>query len=77
MTLDWVPFCPKCRRFGRNIPEYIEAVADLDDGGTEMTVDEYIRDQEGTYNPNNGHFLCTDCYIKAGMPSTPLGWMCP
>jgi hypothetical protein len=24
--------------------------------------------EEGTYNPINGHFLCDQCYIEAGMP---------
>jgi hypothetical protein len=28
-----------------------------------------VREEEGTYNPANGHFLCTHCYIAAGMPS--------
>jgi hypothetical protein len=42
-----------------------------------ITPDEYVRDEEGTYNPANGHFLCDECYIKAGQPSSPRGWRCP
>lgn len=34
-------------------------------------------DEEGTLNRENGHFLCNECYIKAGMPSSPTGWRCP
>jgi len=39
--------------------------------------DRYVRSEEGTYNPVNGHFLCDACYIKAGMPTAPGGWRCP
>jgi hypothetical protein len=42
-----------------------------------MTPEQVVREQEGTFNPRNGHFLCTDCYIKAGMPSSPVGWHAP
>ena len=54
--------------------EYIEAAAESD-----MSVDEFVRDQEGTYNHENGHLLCTDCYIKAGMPAVPYPgrWVAP
>ena len=38
---------------------------------------DYIRKEEGTYNPETRHFLCDDCYIKAGMPTSPSGWKCP
>lgn len=39
----------------------------------------YVAYNEGTYNPDNGHFLCDECYIAAGMPSAPglKGWVCP
>lgn len=39
--------------------------------------DRYVRQEEGTYNLKNGRFLCDDCYIKAGMPTSPTGWVCP
>ena len=42
-----------------------------------LTPDEYVRQHEGTYNPDNGHFLCDVCYVKAGMPSSPWGWIAP
>jgi hypothetical protein len=42
-----------------------------------MTPDDFVREEEGTFNRSNGHFLCTDCYIAAGMPSSPEGWVAP
>lgn len=33
-----------------------------------VTAEDAVRREEGTYNPRNGHFYCTSCYIKAGMP---------
>jgi len=37
----------------------------------------YVMREEGTLNRQNGHFLCTSCYIKAGQPSSPWGWTAP
>lgn len=56
------------------IEEYIEEAKD-----EEMTPDEYVRSAEGTYNRANGHFTCTDCYIKMGMPAKPYPetWVAP
>lgn len=47
--------------------------------GEDMTPDEYVWMEEGTLNRENGHFLCTDCYIKAGQPSLPFPdrWIAP
>lgn len=66
------PFDPACERRPDQIPEYVEAAKEH-----EMTPDEYVKREEGTYNPDNGHFLCTTCYVKHGMPSSPRGWVCP
>lgn len=44
---------------------------------TDEMIDQWIRQNEGTYNPSNGHFACTDCYIKIGQPSSPQGWVAP
>lgn len=42
------------------------------------TPEQYVIYNEGTYNPATGHFLCTDCYIKAGMPTRGGdGWKAP
>lgn len=66
------PICCDCRKRPDQIDEYIEAAAD-----EEMTPTQYVRAEEGTYNPINGHFCCTECYIKRGMPTHPNGWKAP
>jgi len=42
-----------------------------------VDADRYVQQEEGTLNFQNGHFLCTACYILAGMPSSPTGWVAP
>ena len=76
-----VPFDPSCKRFAKDMTEY-DSYIDLQDNPdlrkpTPKMREDYVRDEEGTYNPENGHFLCDECYIKAGMPSGPRGWKCP
>ncbi|NIA67809.1 hypothetical protein HBA54_04325 [Pelagibius litoralis] len=66
------PICKGCDKRPEELQEYVD-MAKLED----MTPDEYVQSEEGTYNPANGHFLCTPCYAKAGMPSSPSGWVCP
>lgn len=34
----------------------------------EISANEYVRQNEGTYNRENGHFWCDRCYIKVGVP---------
>jgi len=41
------------------------------------SVTDCVINEEGTYNPENGHFLCDPCYIKWGQPSSPTGWKAP
>ena len=67
-----VPVCIGCKKYPRDLEEYVEAAEE-----EKITPDAYVRHNEGTYNPINGHFLCTDCYIDAGMPSGPHGWVAP
>lgn len=64
--------CTGCDKLATELDEYTGAAAE-----EEMDVDQYVREEEGTYNPANGHFLCTSCYIKAGMPSSDQGWVAP
>jgi hypothetical protein len=66
------PVCIGCSKHPNELEEYV--LIAKEEG---MTPDDYVRDQEGTYNPENGHFLCTPCYINAGMPSSPRGWKAP
>lgn len=67
--------CFRCGRTPAQIPEYVEAAREFD-----TTPNEFVRHEEGTYNPRNGHFACTDCYIEIGMPSNPFpgpNWKAP
>lgn len=54
------PHCKGCGRRPDEIREYILPAEDLD-----ITVDQYVRENEGTYDPTDGSFLCTACYFKA------------
>lgn len=66
------PICIGCNKHPEDLEEYVEM------GKVEgMSPEEFVRTEEGTYNPKNGHFLCSPCYIKAGCPSSPLGWVAP
>lgn len=64
------PVCTGCGRSPEEIAEYVVAGEE-----NEMTPSEYVLAEEGTLNPVNHHFLCTDCYIKAGMPTGLHGWV--
>lgn len=64
--------CIGCNKPPDQIQEYIDIAGD--EG---MTPDEYVSQEEGTFNRRNGHFLCTKCYVKAGCPSTGRGWVAP
>lgn len=70
-----IAICTGCNKTADELEEYIESAKDAG-----ITVEQYVREEEGTYNPENGHFLCTDCYIKAGMPANHFpekGWVAP
>lgn len=64
--------CIRCNKTPGEIQEYIDTA-----GAEGMTPDEYVWEEEGTLNRENGHFLCTTDYVAAGMPSTPGGWVAP
>lgn len=66
------PYDPICKRYPDEISEYVRMAEEY-----EIHPDEFVISEEGTYNLTNGHFLCTDCWIKAGEPSTTSGWACP
>lgn len=66
------PICTGCGLTPASIHEYKEQAEICD-----MTPDQFVREEEGTYNSKNGHFLCTNCYLNAGMPSSPRGWVAP
>lgn len=64
--------CTGCNKTPSELDEYV-SMAKVND----MTVDDYCWEEERTLNRENGHFLCTGCYINAGMPSSPRGWVTP
>lgn len=66
------PICVGCARVPSEIDGYTSMLDDWDGDA-----DSYVIENEGTYNRQNGHFLCDPCYIKNGCPSSPRGWKCP
>jgi hypothetical protein len=63
------PFCTGCQRHPEAIPDIV-ILAKMD----EMTPSAWVIAEEGTLNPDNGHFLCNECYIRAGMPAGGDGY---
>jgi hypothetical protein len=78
-----IPRCARCGLLPEQLSCYTSVLeAELYEAGEDRppTVDEvraYVMAEEGTYNGDNGHFLCDTCYIAVGMPSSPQGWTCP
>lgn len=67
------PLCIGCNKPPEQLEEYV--TLSQEEG---LSPDEYVRREEGTYNRENGHFLCTLCYFKAGCPTAPgSGWKAP
>ena len=72
------PICMGCVRRPQEIPIYVEfAEWEAKECERSITPTKYVQENEGTFNWNNGHFLCDECYIKNGQPSSPTGWTCP
>ena len=64
--------CVGCGKTPSELDEYTELAK-----AEEMTPEQYVIEEEGTYNPTNGHFVCTECYIRIGCPSSEKGWKAP
>lgn len=64
--------CVGCNQTADQLEEYVSLAKEED-----MDPSDWVSANEGTYNRENGHFLCTECYINAGMPSSPMGWKAP
>lgn len=84
--MTFTPFDPNCGRLATDITS-VEVGAmiewedptpwdSLTDHERAVATEKYAR-SDGTFNPTNGHFLCDECYIKLGQPSSPRGWKCP
>ena len=56
--------CGRCGKAPWQLTEYVDAAAV--DG---ISPNEYVRDEEGTYDPASNRFLCTECYVAVGQPS--------
>jgi hypothetical protein len=67
-----IPVCVICCCNPDELSEYTEPAAELN-----ISANEYVRKEEGTFNRQNGHFLCTPCYVVASQPSGPNGWVAP
>lgn len=51
--------CIDCGKAPDEIQEYIDAGREND-----LTPKSYVEQEEGTYNSANGHFLCTEDFIR-------------
>lgn len=82
------PICVGCARRPAEMEEYDILLPDYD--GEHFDNDGHLRtltlaekrrlactENEGTLNSENGHFLCTEDYIRNGSPSNSRGWVCP
>lgn len=85
-----IAVCQGCLLEAADIEEYVLAAEECNENQmaaqaraeefidtTPMTPDDYVWQEEGTLNQENGHFYCTTCYIAIGMPSSSSGWVCP
>ena len=60
--------CEVCTARPCDIYEYIQAAED-----NNTTPEQYVIDQEGTYNEEQNIFWCTQCYIRIGSPPGKAG----
>ena len=61
---DYEIKCICCGKSPNVIDEYIFASQEENENPIDWVVK-----NEGTFNPINGHFYCTECYVVEGMPS--------
>lgn len=55
--------CKRCGKQPEQIAEYVAAARE-----ESLTPDDFVREEEGTFNPKTGLFWCTSCYIALGQP---------
>lgn len=56
--------CFSCNKGPDELHEYSQQATE-----SSLSPDDYVWAEEGTLNRENGHFCCTECYIRIGMPS--------
>lgn len=71
---DGEPYCFRCGKPASSFSAYRDMIHDA---FPEVTAADYVRDEEGTYNPETNRFACDACYIAIGTPSAPNGWRAP
>jgi hypothetical protein len=66
---------PVCGRTAEQFSAY-DIHIDLEPGQepTAQQRRDAVWEEEGTLDPRSGQFLCDDCYLRHGMPSSPRGW---
>lgn len=69
-----MPKCFCCLKFADELDEYIYGAST-----EEISILDYVREEEGTYNPKTNTFCCTNCYFEIGAPSLPWPgrWVAP
>ncbi len=55
--------CKICKKEPKDIEEYVKR-ANLEG----ISPEEFVREEEGTFNDTSELFYCTKCYVKIGMP---------
>lgn len=75
---DGEPYCFRCGKPASSFSEYWECSED----NRKNDAADYVREEEGTYNPATNRFACDACYIAIGMPveetgSHNYGWKAP
>jgi hypothetical protein len=75
---DGEPYCFRCGKPASSFSEYRDMVHEA---FPEVSAADYVRDEEGTYNPETNRFACDECYIAIGMPvgepGNDYGWKAP
>lgn len=69
--------CAGCGQAPVDLDCYQLMLTDEDGNRLYPDADAFVWAEEGTLNRRTGRFLCDDCYIKAGMPTAPGGWVVP
>lgn len=68
---DGEPYCFRCGKPASSFSEYTSNLEER------QSFADYVREEEGTYNPETNRFACDGCYIAIGMPAGPNGWQAP
>lgn len=68
---DGEPYCFRCGKPASSFSEYASNLEEC------QSYADYVREEEGTYNPHTNRFACDACYIAIGMPAGPAGWLAP